>query len=199
MLPTFPPPFQLPNAGANRAMVSTRCMPARSPSRNSRCQFHKQPATKHRHKTSKPSRPITDFCSVIARVHQKSKKVSRATCAWVFAVFASLRTINVHLQSRNPRLFRRRNTFEEHCACQSRELYSLAFAHLASRALANAFSFASLTWFFVFFGSLAGFSASVAGASPLLAAHRAFAAAWMFARPSGLIFFLFFRLPFDGP
>jgi hypothetical protein len=46
---------------------------------------------------------------------------------------------------------------------------SLIFAHLASRAFANAFSFASLNCFFL--GFCAG---SINGAVPLILAHLAF-------------------------
>ncbi len=67
-------------------LVSSPLMLAQSPTRNSHCQFHKQPASqRHHHEASKPSRPIADLCSVTTRLHHKSRKVSRGIWARVFA------------------------------------------------------------------------------------------------------------------
>jgi len=85
--------------------------------------------------------------------------------------------------------------------CQNRELYSLdlpalrAFAHRLFIASESAFLWATLLPLLAF---STGCSGSAAVFLPiLLAAHLALAAAAMFARPSALTFFLFFR-PFDG-
>ncbi len=53
-------------------------MLAQSQSVNSRYQFHNPLAANNSAtKTTKPSRPIGDFCSVTTRLDHKSKKVSR--------------------------------------------------------------------------------------------------------------------------
>ena len=158
---------QSPFVAITSGMVSTQLMLAHTRSANCHRHFHNQLATQqHHHQASKPSRPIADLCSVTTRLHHESRRASNRIVAWVFAVFASLRTMDVHLQSRSTWLFRRRNPHEEHCAFRNPEIYIpnlaalLAFAHLLLPANDIALLPASLMVLFFF-----GFSASVAGPS----------------------------------
>ncbi|MGO9203791.1 MAG: hypothetical protein ACLQM8_24995 [Limisphaerales bacterium] len=73
-----------------RAMASTQLLLAQRPTLNSRRQFHNPLVTQqHRRQTSKPSRPIADFCSVTTRPHQKSKKASSRSLEPIFGTVAA--------------------------------------------------------------------------------------------------------------